>query len=71
MVSFLEAKKLTLAYYVEIRNGLPLPLRDAPRKVVKNVPLSVNSIIAHIESNSDIGVWLVSEYAGGMGLTIE
>ena len=69
-VSFEEARRLTLEYYIEVRDGLPLPMRDMPRKVVANQPLSVNAIIAHIESNTDIGQWLVAEYVDGMGLIV-
>jgi len=70
MVTYEEARKLTLAYYVEIRNSLPLPMRDMPRRIVANQSLSVNAIIANIESNTEIGQWLVAEYIDGMGMVV-
>lgn len=69
-VSYEEAKQLALDYWTKKRDGLPLPLRDLPRKVVRDQPLSVNDIIAHITSNTDIGVWIVGEYAGSLGMVI-
>lgn len=69
-VSYEEARELTLQYYYDRRNTMPLPLRDAPFKKVENVVLSINAVIAAIESNTEIGQWLVAEYATGMGLII-
>lgn len=69
-VTYEEARKLTLAYYIELRNSLPLPMRDMPRRIVANQSLSVNAIIANIESNTDLGQWLIAEYVDGMGMAI-
>lgn len=69
-VSYEEARALTLKYYRDIQLSLPLPMRDMPRKVVENKALSINSIIAHIESNTDIGQWLVGEYVDSMGMVV-
>lgn len=69
-VSFMEARDLTLKYYIESRDRLPLPMRDMPRKIVENQTLSINDIIAHIQSNTEIGQWLVGEYASAMELII-
>lgn len=69
-VSYEEAKQLTLDYYTKIRDSLPLPMRDMPRKVVENKSLSINSIIAHITSNTDIGQWLIAEYIESMGMVV-
>jgi len=69
-VTYEEARALTLEYYTKVRDSLPLPMRDMPRKVVANTALSINAIIAAIESNTEIGQWLVAEYASGMGLVV-
>jgi len=69
-VSYEEARNLALDYYVKRRDALPLPMRDMPRKIVANQALSFNAIIAHIQSNTEIGQWLVGEYATSMGLII-
>jgi len=69
-VTYDEAKKITLEYYVQRRDGTPLPLRDVPRKIVANQALSLNAIIAHIESNTEIGQWLVGEYIASLGLVL-
>lgn len=69
-VTYEEAKEITLKYYREIRDSLPLPMRDMPRKIVAGQALSINSIIAHIESNTEIGQWIVGEYVSSMGLVV-
>lgn len=69
-VTYEEARALTLEYHTKVRDSLPLPMRDMPRKVVANTVLSINAIIAAIESNTEIGQWLVAEYASGMGLVV-
>lgn len=68
--SYEEAKVLTLEYYKTRRDGMALPFRDMPFKKVENVTLSINAVIANIESNTDIGQWLVAEYADSMGWLI-
>lgn len=69
-VTYEEAKRLALEYYIETRDGLPLPMRDMPRKIVASQALSINAIVAHIESNTEIGQWLVGEYASSLGILI-
>lgn len=69
-VTYEEAKRVTLTYYMEKRDRLPLPMRDMPRKIVASQSLSINAIIAHIESNTEIGQWLVGEYIASMGLVV-
>ena len=69
-VTYQEAKNIALTFYKKKRIPMPLPMRDMPRKIVANQALSINDIIANIESNSDIGQWLVGEYAASMGLII-
>lgn len=64
--TYAEARELTLAYYIQRRDAMGLPMRDMPFKKVETVVLSINSIIANIESNTDIGQWLVAEYADSM-----
>ena len=61
---------MTLDYYYGVRDKLPLPMRDMPRKIVASQPLSVNAIIANIESETEIGQWLIGEYASSMNLTV-
>ena len=69
-ITYGEARQTTLEYYREKRDSLPLPMRDMPRKIVANQSLSINAIIAHIESNTEIGQWLVGEYASSMGMVV-
>lgn len=69
-VTYQEARDLALAFYKNKRDTMPLPLRDMPRKIVANQALSINDIIANIESGSDIGQWLVGEYAAGLGMAV-
>lgn len=69
-VTYREAREITLEYYKGIRNGLPLPMRDMPRKIVAGQSLSINAMIAHIESNTEIGQWLVGEYVSSSGLVV-
>ena len=69
-VTLEEARSIALAFYRKERDGLSLPMRDMPRKVMANQALSINDIIANIESKSDIGDWLVGEYAASMGLVV-
>lgn len=66
-VTFAQAREITLDYYINRRDGLTLPFRDMPFKKVETRTLSINEVIAHIESNTDLGQWLVAEYASGMG----
>lgn len=69
-VTYDQAKQVTLTFYRQVRDRTPLPLRDMPRKVIANQPLSVNSIIANIESNTNVGIWIVGEYAASLGVII-
>lgn len=69
-VTYGEARQATLEYYRQKRDSLPLPMRDMPRKVIENQSLSINAIIAHIESNTEIGQWLVGEYASAMEMIV-
>ena len=69
-VTYEQAKQITLEYYVQNRDATPLPLRDVPRKIVASQALSLNAIIAHIESNTEIGQWLVGEYLASLGLVL-
>ena len=69
-VTFAQARDLTLEYYIRSRDSKPLPFRDMPFKKVENVTLSINEVIAQIQSNTDLGQWLVAEYASGMGWII-
>lgn len=69
-VTYGEARQATLEYYRQKRDSLPLPMRDMPRKIVANQSLSINAIIAHIESNTEIGQWLVGEYVSAMGMVV-
>lgn len=69
-VSYEQAKQLALTFYRQTRDRTPLPMRDMPRKIVANQPLSINAIIANIESNTDVGVWLIGEYAASLGVII-
>lgn len=69
-VTYEEVRELALEYYKKTRDSLPLPMRDMPRKIVASQSLSINAIIAHIESNTEIGQWLVGEYASSMGLVV-
>lgn len=69
-VTYEEAKQTTLAYYIAKRDSLPLPMRDMPRKIVANQSLSINAIIANIESNTEIGQWLVGEYVSSLELIV-
>lgn len=69
-VSYADAKTIALNYYVKRRSQMPLPMRDAPFKKVENVVLSINAVIAAIESDTDLGQWLVFEYADSMGMVI-
>lgn len=64
--SYSEARALALAYYIQRRDGMPLPMRQMPFKKVENVVLSIAAIIAAIESDTDIGQYLVAEYADSM-----
>lgn len=68
--TYADARTIALNYYIERRSRMPLPLREAPFKKVENVVLSINSVIAAIESNTDLGQWLVFEYADAMGMLI-
>jgi len=69
-VTYADAKRIALEYYIKRRSQMPLPLRDAPFKKVENVVLSINAVIAAIESDTDLGQWLVGEYADSMGMVI-
>lgn len=69
-VTYADAKRIALEYYVIRRNRMPLPLRDQPFKKVENVVLSINDVIAAIESDTDYGQWLVFEYAGSMEMIV-
>lgn len=69
-VTYEDAKKLALDYYYKSRDSLPLPMRDMPRKIVAGQSLSINAIIAHIESETEIGQWLVGEYISSLGLVV-
>lgn len=70
IVSYADAKQLALQYYIGIRDSLPLPMRDMPRKIVANQPLSINGVIANIESDTDLGQWLIAEYVDSMGMVV-
>ena len=69
-VTYADARTIAINYYVGRRSRMPLPLREAPFKKVENVVLSINAVIAAMESNTDIGQWLVYEYADSMGMLI-
>ena len=69
-VTFEEAKTLTLEYWYGERNKLPLPMRDMPRRIIASQSFSINAIVANIESNTDIGVWLIAEYIDSMGMVV-
>jgi len=69
-VTYEEAKQITLEFYYAKRDEIPLPLRDLPRKIVAGQSLSINAMIAHIESNTEIGQWLIGEYIAGLGMVI-
>jgi len=69
-VTYADAKTIALNYYYGRRTKMPYPLREAPFKKVENVVLSINAAIAAIENNTDIGQWLVYEYADSMGMLI-
>lgn len=69
-VTYEEAKRLTLEYWYAERNKLPLPMRDMPRRIIAAQSLSINAIIANIESNTEIGQWLIAEYVDSMGMVV-
>lgn len=65
-VTYATARELTLQYYTQRRDRMALPMRDMPFKKVENVVLSINEAIAQIESNTELGQWLIAEYASAM-----
>lgn len=69
-VTYEEAKRLTLEFWYRERDKMSLPTRDLPRRIINNQAFSVNAMIANIESNTDIGQWLVGQYISGMGMVI-
>jgi hypothetical protein len=71
VISFAQAKELTLARLREWLNSLPAAERTRPRKIINYKPYSVTDLIREVERESTVGKEIVYDEVKKLGYAVE